>query len=111
MVDRERAGQVELGVDGFQDGDRFRLRLTCAPGGRPVQAVVFQGEERARVAEAELACGNQVLVPGGFRLTGDQPATLCLGVDEGARQVGKARSPQELAGEDAVVCQVLLPVP
>lgn len=82
---RERDGRVVAEPDRYLDGDRFRLLVTCPPPGElPWEVVVFQGAEAffPLPAGARLRCANRVALPGAFRLTGRQPATVCLTVGD-----------------------------
>ena len=65
----------------FASGDRFRVLVTCPPNqGHEWDVVVYQeGEaffpfERGR----QLQCGNDVSLPGAFRVTGASPVEVCL---------------------------------
>lgn len=76
---RERAGEVVAAPTSYRDGDRFKLLVTCsAPGPVSVDVTVEQaGELFTPLAPAAISCGNRVVLPGAFVLTGDQPAVVC----------------------------------
>ena len=83
---RDRGGDIDLAPTRFRDDDRFKVVVTCAPGAAlHAELVVFQAERAGGQAVAafplagrSLACGNRVAFPGAFRITGREPATVCL---------------------------------
>jgi hypothetical protein len=82
---RRSGGRLDTEPSVFLEGDEFKVRVTCARQG-PLdwQLSVFQGNEVffPLEATAPLHCGNEVLLPGAFRLTGAQPVLVCLSVEE-----------------------------
>lgn len=77
---RERDGNVTFDPLDVRDTDRWKLQLTCAPGGTAQsEVVVYQpGESPAVALPAQpFACGNNVVIPGAFRITGGA-ATVCV---------------------------------
>jgi hypothetical protein len=83
---RERGGEVALDATTYRPGDRFKLRVTCDRAVRVhADVVVFTNDGGGAAAfplpPARLTCGNQVVVPGAFAITGTAPATVCLAVD------------------------------
>jgi hypothetical protein len=65
----------------FRGGDRFKALVTCPPGARAhFDLVVYDGSGASfPLAAAEaLACGNQVPLPGAFRVTGAESVRVCL---------------------------------
>ncbi len=81
---REREGVTTENPSRYLDGDRFRIELTCPPGERAWDVVVFQADQAffPYAAAGPLACGNRVGLPGAFRLTGSGPVTVCALVGE-----------------------------
>jgi len=82
---RERAGTITLGATTFAAGDRFKLRLTCStPIAVTADIVVFQRDARDTwqpafpLPRASLTCGNDVVLPGAFTITGPAPALACV---------------------------------
>ena len=77
---RERAGEVAAAPVSFRDGDRFKLLVTCAaPGEVSVDVTVEQaGELFTPLERARIRCGNRVVLPGAFTLTGTAPARVCV---------------------------------
>lgn len=76
---RERDGSVAFDPTDVRESDRWKVQLTCAPGGRAtVEVVVYQASEPAAVALPSqlFACGNDIVIPGAFRITGGA-ATIC----------------------------------
>lgn len=76
---RERDGVIAFDPDDVREADRWKVELTCAPGGAAwVDVAVVQGREVAfPLAPQEVACGNAVAVPGAFRIT-DGAAEVCV---------------------------------
>lgn len=83
---RERAGDVVHDPTSFRPGDRFKVLVTCAVAG-PVSAEVSVDQDGSidRLPAAPIQCGNQVPLPGAFRITGSGPASICVEV-AGRRQ-------------------------
>jgi hypothetical protein len=75
-------GERISGPDGlYRDGDRFKAAITCPPGGGVGFDVVVREGDRESFPLAPVthfACGNEVPVPGAFRLTGHADETVCL---------------------------------
>lgn len=80
-VVRERGGVIRDDVTTFAPGDRWKLVITCAPGAstRVEVTVTEQGSSRADhpLAPATIACGNRMVLPGAFTLTGAYPNRVC----------------------------------
>jgi hypothetical protein len=130
---RERAGAITHEPDSYQDGDRFKVLLTC-PLGIPLfgDIVVYQedgqlaGQETGQAGQAgqeasfpfarrgePLACGNRVALPGAFALSaGDAQADayICLVFDSKAAPDRSAlEHPQTmLSAGDRAVCATLV---
>ena len=83
-VVRERGGVVRDDVATFAPGDRWKIVLTCPPGGtvRVEVSVTEHGAARADhpLAPASIACGNRMVLPGAFSLTGRYPNRVCARV-------------------------------
>jgi hypothetical protein len=71
----------------FRDGDRFKALVTCPPGlSATFDLVVFDasGASFPLSAAHGFACGNEVPLPGAFRLTADgDRETVCVVWGEG----------------------------
>lgn len=81
---RERGGAVLEDATTFARGDRWKLVLTCAPG-HATAVVVEVVEVGSKIADhplapAQIACGNRVVVPGAFELTGAVANRICVQV-------------------------------
>lgn len=76
---RERAGAIAFDPAEVRPDDRWKVQLTCAPGGAAwVDIVAYQrGVASFPLAPRRIACGNAVVVPGAFRIT-DGGADLCV---------------------------------
>ncbi|MEZ4403962.1 MAG: zf-HC2 domain-containing protein [Kofleriaceae bacterium] len=104
-VVRERAGEIRFDPDDVAPDDRWKLQVTCAPGGRAwIDVAVYQGREVGfPLPPQPIACGNTVVVPGAFRITAGG-AELCVAVT-GAGPPDRARL---TAGDrGGVVCRTL----
>lgn len=80
-VVRERGGVVRDDVRSFAPGDRWKVVITCPPAGSVTVDVTVteQGATKADrpLALATLACGNAMVLPGAFTLTGRYPNRVC----------------------------------
>jgi len=107
---REAGGGTPAEAGVFQDGDRFKVVVSCPPRLRAHWDVVVYDESGASfpLAPAVIACGNGVALPGAFRLTSAREATVCAAWSE--RGPVARRDLEELAGpghRDARVCKTL----
>lgn len=81
---REDERRVEEAGAQYQSGERFKALVTCPPGMRAsFDLVVFEHGEAsfplgAQTPRAVLECGNDVPLPGAFRVTGSEALTVCL---------------------------------
>jgi len=104
---RERDGAIREDATTFAAGDRWKVVVTCAPGhGTWVDvAVVEAGTKSADhpLAAAHVACGNRVVVPGAFELTGKVANRVCVRV---AAEVAPAR---DVLGGDDTACITVTP--
>ena len=78
---RENESIVPEAGGPYRDGDRFKALVTCPPGMRATwDVVVYEGDQASfpLAMTKDLACGNQVALPGAFRVTGHRPMTVCL---------------------------------
>jgi len=106
---RERAGAIQRDALSFRPGDRFKVIVTCPPRARAWVdvGVVEEGAHSADypLAPAPIACGNEVVIPGAFTLTGGRANHVCVRVATGAAP------PRSLphAREDGVACLTVRP--
>jgi hypothetical protein len=89
---RERSGVIRDDVRSFTEGDRWKLVVTCPPSAGGVQlavdvTVVEVGSPPDRpapidrpLAPAQIACGNRVVLPGAFSLTGPRANRVCVAI-------------------------------
>jgi hypothetical protein len=78
---RERAGTVVLDARRYAPGDRWKIAVTCPP--RPslvaIDVSVADGVTTDHpLAPAQVACGNRVVVPGAFTVTGARANRVCV---------------------------------
>ncbi len=87
-VVRERGGSVRADVRTFWPGDRFKVVVTCPPTHAVSLAVEVREQGADEVdrplAPAQIVCGNRVVLPGAFTLTGDQPHRVCVRIEDRA---------------------------
>jgi len=76
---RERAGSIRHDVSRYAPGDRWKLVVTCAPVAAAwIEVTVADGVTIDRpLAPAHLPCGNRVVLPGAFTITGHGPNQVC----------------------------------
>lgn len=79
---RERAGEIRRDASTFARGDRWKVIVTCAPSASTwVEVSVSDGATSDHpIAPAQLVCGNGVVVPGAFTLTGIGANRVCVRV-------------------------------
>lgn len=78
---REREGLVDEAGTRFDPADRLKVLVTCPPGLKASWDVAVFDETGASFPldpTQELACGNEIALPGAFRLTGTTAQTVCL---------------------------------
>ncbi len=110
---REHHGDVTADPTVYMSGDRFRMLVSCAPPQSPAWDVVVYQDDEAYfpfAANQTIECGNEVAIPGAFRITGSSPVTVCLLMGESppTRDWLATSSPEDLS--DNVVCQQVSPV-
>jgi anti-sigma factor RsiW len=105
-------GERFAGATGvYGDKDRFKAVVTCPPGASLAFDLVVYDDGGAAFPippAPELACGNDVPVPGAFRLTGSAEERVCVAWSEGA-PVNRAKlaSGNSVAGQS--LCKRFLP--
>lgn len=85
-VVRERGGVVRDDVRTFHAGDRFKVVVTCPPA-HEVSLAVSVVEDGSAVADRPLApativCGNRIVLPGAFALTGERRHRVCVQIGD-----------------------------
>jgi anti-sigma factor RsiW len=104
---RERDGVLVDDPERFMPGDRFRVLLTCPPGSAVRwEVVVMQaGTLSFPLPSGSLSCGNALALPGAFRLTTPDPASVCVLLDPPSRASLQGLTAANLPGIH--VCQQL----
>nr|MDQ3370288.1 hypothetical protein [Myxococcota bacterium] len=100
-VVRERGGAIREDVHTFLPGDRWKVVVTCPP--QAVAWVVVDVAGDHPLAPARIACGNRVVVPGAFELTGDAPNRICVRVTAGVSARPAADAPPG-SGDSGAAC-------
>jgi hypothetical protein len=80
---RERGGAIELDARRFAPGDRWKILVTCPPRTTAVAVEVSVADGITTdhpLAAAQIACGNRVVVPGAFTVTGTRPNRVCASI-------------------------------
>jgi hypothetical protein len=90
---RERNGAIAFDPSDVDPGDRWKLQITCAPGGGAwIDVAVMQSTAvEFPLAAQRIACGNQLAVPGAFRITGGG-ATVCVALGAAAPDRDRLRA-------------------
>jgi hypothetical protein len=79
---RERAGAISYDAHRYAPGDRWKLVISCPPdAAAPMLAIDVSVADGITVdhplAATRIACGNRVVVPGAFTVTGDRVNRVC----------------------------------
>ncbi len=107
-VVRERAGTIRRDVTTFLPGDRWKVVITCAPGPSSLWvdvAVLDAAGIDYPLAPAQLSCGNEIVVPGAFEITGSAVNVVCARLDADGIPVREPPKP----GDPGVACITLSP--
>jgi len=75
---RERDGVIRDDATTFREGDRFKIVLTCPPAASAWITVDVSGDHP--LPPTQISCGNRVVVPGAFHLTGTAANRICVHV-------------------------------
>lgn len=85
---RERDGVVRDDVRSFRAGDRWKVVVTCPPTKAVALDVAVREQGTARadhpLSPGKIVCGNRVVLPGAFTLTGEKPHRLCVRIEDQA---------------------------
>ncbi len=84
-VVRERGGVIREDVRSFAPGDRWKVVVTCPPAASAsVEVAVSEigggGAADHPLVPATIACGNRIVLPGAFVLTGTRRNRICATV-------------------------------
>lgn len=96
----------------YRDGDRWKALVTCPAGTRGAfDVVVYERGDASFPLEptTDLACGNEVPLPGAFRVTGRERLVVCLVWGDAIDRDALRRSSPDLLPRAA--CKVLDPAP
>lgn len=85
---RERDGVIRHDPRSFVAGDRWKLVITCPPAASAhVEVTVAELGSDAidrPLAPSDIACGNRVVIPGAFRITGARANRVCVTITSAA---------------------------
>ncbi|MGD0526960.1 MAG: zf-HC2 domain-containing protein [Polyangiaceae bacterium] len=108
-------GERVTGTAGvYRDGDRFKAVVTCPPGaGLALDVAVYDmaGVSFPLEPARELACGNDVPLPGALRLTGDTDEIVCLVWAQGTAVDRTTLATMPAEGDGHARCKSLSPAP
>jgi hypothetical protein len=106
---RDRGGAIREDVLTYAPGDRFKVVVTCPPRFAAwVDVAVVEDGARAAdfpLVPAAIACGNRVVLPGAFTLTGARSNRVCVRVASGAPPLRTMPNPSD----DDVRCVTVVP--
>lgn len=79
---RERGGAIRHDATSYAPGDRWKVVVTCPPSASAwIDVSVADGATVDRpLPAAQLPCGNRVVVPGAFTITGARANRVCARV-------------------------------
>jgi hypothetical protein len=85
---RERSGVIRDDVRSFIDGDRWKLVVTCPPSATgtllAVDVTVAEVGGSTQIdrplVPSQIACGNRVVLPGAFSLSGPRANRVCVAI-------------------------------
>src|SRR5262249_31678487 len=98
----------------FREHDRFKALVTCPPGMRARFDLVVWDKSGASFpldVPPDFACGNDVPIPGAFRVTGTESVRVCLVWDEAPMDRQMLSRVSDDAALAHAVCKVLQPAP
>ncbi|HEY6175490.1 MAG TPA: hypothetical protein VIX73_13625, partial [Kofleriaceae bacterium] len=98
---RERGGAIAIDARHYAPGDRWKVMLSCSPGATATMAIDISVADGVTVDHplpaSRLACGNSVVVPGAFTITGDRANRVCARI--------------AAADDNATACVTVMPEP
>ncbi len=96
---RDDAERIDGREGVYRESDRFKAMVTCPPtmSGMFDLVVYDDGGASFPLEATLLACGNDVPLPGAFRLTGETAKTVCVVWSEEGQG---GRTPEEIGGHD-----------
>ncbi len=80
---RERGGAITRDARRYAPGDRWKVVVTCPPRATEVAIDISVADGVTTdhpLAATQIACGNQIIVPGAFTITGARPNRVCATV-------------------------------
>ena len=83
---RERAGAISLDARHYGPGDRWKVILSCPPHSTTVAIDVSVADGITTdhpLASTQVACGNRVVIPGAFTVTGTRANRVCATISAG----------------------------
>ncbi len=101
---RERAGAISYDAHRFAPGDRWKVVISCPPAAAsPTMAIDVSVADGVTVdhplAATRIVCGNRVVVPGAFTVTGGRANRVCA-------RIATVAGPDPDAG---IACVTLIP--
>jgi hypothetical protein len=104
---RDRAGAISYDARRYAPGDRWKLVISCPPAAAsPMLAIEVSVADGVTVdhplAATRIACGNRVVVPGAFTITGDRVNRVCA-------RIAAVDGPPATERDAGTACVVVLP--
>lgn len=107
---RERAGAISYDARRYAPGDRWKVVISCPPAAAsslaPMLAIEVSVADGITVdhplAATRIACGNRVVVPGAFTVTGDRVNRVCA-------RIAAVDGPPATERDAGTACVVVLP--
>jgi hypothetical protein len=99
---RERAGAISYEARRYVPGDRWKVVVSCPPRAAAwIDVAVADGTSVDHpLAPSQLSCGNRVVVPGAFTITGSADNRVCATI---------AAAPGAAPGAASTACLTLRP--
>jgi hypothetical protein len=109
---RERAGAVRFDTRSYSPGDRWKVVVSCPPSASgavlSIDVSVADGVTVDHpLAASRIACGNRVVVPGAFTITGGRPNRVCARIAAAPAAASSTSAARDAGASTA--CVTLIP--
>lgn len=105
---RDRAGAIAFDARSYAPGDRWKVMISCPPSASGLMTWIAVSVADGLTLDhplpvSKIACGNRVVVPGAFAVTGDRANRVC------ARIATKPAGADSAAADGGTACVTLAP--